>query len=75
MTTIIGAQLATSSVRHFSTHRPRPNSRTTRVVVMSYLIFSVVLPFVAPALESSRQKNLKFPDSNEPHLPLCFHAR
>lgn len=45
MATIIGAQVTTCSTRHFSTHRPRPDSRTARMVVMSYLIFSVVLAF------------------------------
>jgi len=68
MATIIGSQLAQSSIRHFSAHRRRPDSRTARVVAMSYLISGVVLPFIPPAIESSRQKNSGFPDSNK-----CVH--
>ncbi|KAE8382510.1 hypothetical protein BDV26DRAFT_288542 [Aspergillus bertholletiae] len=75
MAITITAQLAHPSVRHFSAHRPRHHSRTARAVAMSYLIFGIVIPFIPPALESLRQKNLDFPDSNKPHPPLCFHAR
>ncbi|KAJ5098946.1 hypothetical protein N7532_005947 [Penicillium argentinense] len=65
MAITIAPQLAHPSVRHFSGHRPRPHSRTVRVFAMSYLISGVVVPFIPPALESLRQKNSDFPDSNK----------
>ncbi|KAJ5148904.1 hypothetical protein N7448_000482 [Penicillium atrosanguineum] len=68
------AQIARPSIRHFSAHRPRPDSRAARAVAMSCLVTGVVLPFVPPALESSRQRKAGFPNSNKPP-PLCFHAR
>ncbi|KAJ5831994.1 hypothetical protein N7474_000305 [Penicillium riverlandense] len=71
----IAAQLARPSIRHFSAHRPRPDSRAARAVAMSCLVSGVVLPFVPPALESSREKNSGYPNHNKPHPPLCFHAR
>ncbi|KAJ5104660.1 hypothetical protein NUU61_002007 [Penicillium alfredii] len=68
------AQLARPSIRRFSAHRPRPDTRAARAVTMSCLVSGVVLPFVPPALESSRQKNSGL-TSSKPHPPLCFHAR
>ncbi|EED17943.1 hypothetical protein TSTA_117280 [Talaromyces stipitatus ATCC 10500] len=52
-----------SSVRHFSAHRPRPDTRTSRFVASSCLVSMVVLPFVPPALESSRERNTGYPHS------------
>ncbi|KAL1989280.1 hypothetical protein VTN96DRAFT_42 [Rasamsonia emersonii] len=75
MSTAIAAQLARHSVRHFSAHRPRPDSRTSRFVAMSCIVSAVVLPFIPPALESSREKSLGYPNHNKSHPPLCFHAR
>lgn len=65
MAITIAAHLAQPSVRHFSGHRPRPHSRTARAVALSYLISGVLVPFIPPALESLRQKNLDFPDRNK----------
>lgn len=59
------AQVARPSIRHFSAHRPRPDSRAARAVAMSCLVSGVVLPFVPPALESSRQRNSGSPNSNK----------
>ncbi|PWY86445.1 hypothetical protein BO94DRAFT_535601 [Aspergillus sclerotioniger CBS 115572] len=68
-------QLVRPTIRHFSVHRPRPDSRTARFITGSCLISAVVLPFVPPALESSREKSNGYPNHNKPHPPLCFHAR
>lgn len=57
MAAVIASQLARPSIRHFSARRPRPDSRASRAVAMSCLVSGVVLPFVPPALESSRQKS------------------
>ncbi|KAJ5462710.1 hypothetical protein N7475_007654 [Penicillium sp. IBT 31633x] len=57
MASTIACQFARPSIRHFSAHRPRPDSRAARVVTMGCIISGVVLPFVPPALESSRQRN------------------
>jgi hypothetical protein len=51
------AQLARPSIRHFSAHRPRPDSRAARAISLGCIVSGVVLPFVPPALESSRQRN------------------
>ncbi|KAJ5620829.1 hypothetical protein N7510_004813 [Penicillium lagena] len=61
----LAAQLARPSIRHFSAHRPRPDSRAARAVAMSCLVSGVVLPFVPPALESSREKNSGYPNHNK----------
>ncbi|KAI9933256.1 hypothetical protein ASPWEDRAFT_114897 [Aspergillus wentii DTO 134E9] len=71
----MSARLIRPTIRHFSVHRPAPDTRATRVITMSCLISAVVLPFVPPALESSRERNLGSPNHNKPHPPLCFHAR
>ncbi|KAJ5280318.1 hypothetical protein N7478_005690 [Penicillium angulare] len=75
MASVIASQIVRPSIRHFSAHRPRPDSRAARAVAMSCLVTGVVLPFIPPALESSRQRNSGSPSSNKPHPPLCFHAR
>ncbi|KAL5366634.1 hypothetical protein BJX96DRAFT_180909 [Aspergillus floccosus] len=69
------AQITHPSIRHFSAHRSRPQSRTARIVAMSYLVSGSVIPFIPPALESLRQKNSNLPDNNKVHPPLCYHAR
>lgn len=51
------------SIRHFSAHRPRPDSRAARAITMGFLVSGVVLPFVPPAMESSRQRGLDMPTS------------
>ncbi|RJE19329.1 hypothetical protein PHISCL_08339 [Aspergillus sclerotialis] len=53
------------TVRRFSARRPKPNSRASRVVAMSCIVSAVVLPFVPPALESSRERNLGYPNHNK----------
>jgi hypothetical protein len=58
-------QVARPSIRHFSAHRPRPDSRAARAVALSCMVSGVVLPFVPPALESSRQRNSGSPNSNK----------
>ncbi|KAF3406583.1 hypothetical protein DPV78_001211 [Talaromyces pinophilus] len=77
MAVAITASGLRSSVRHFSAHRPRPDTRTSRFVASSCLVSMVVLPFVPPALESSREKNTGYPHSHKERSlpPLCFHAR
>ncbi|KAJ5992561.1 hypothetical protein N7451_008285 [Penicillium sp. IBT 35674x] len=75
MAAVIASQIARPSIRHFSAHRPRPDSRAARAVAMTCIISGVALPFVPPALESSRQRNSSSPINNQPHPPLCFHAR
>ncbi|OQD73519.1 hypothetical protein PENDEC_c015G01678 [Penicillium decumbens] len=69
------AQVVRPSIRHFSAHRPRPDSRTARAVSWTCIVSGVVLPFVPPALESSRQRKSGSPNSNKHNPPLCFHAR
>ncbi|KAB8076028.1 hypothetical protein BDV29DRAFT_155109 [Aspergillus leporis] len=67
------AQIVRPTIRHFSVRRPRPDTRTARFVTSSCLFSAVVLPFVPPALESSRAKGTG--NTSKPHPPLCFHAR
>ncbi|KAI3196741.1 hypothetical protein CBS147311_7345 [Penicillium roqueforti] len=74
MSSILAAQIVPPSIRHFSAHRPRPDSRAARAVAMGCIISGVVLPFVPPALESSRQRSLGMSTSAK-NPPLCFHAR
>ncbi|GLB01872.1 hypothetical protein AtubIFM57258_000282 [Aspergillus tubingensis] len=71
----IAMQLARPTIRHFSVRRPQPDTRISRFITSSCLFTAVVLPFVPPALESSREKNNGYPNHNKPHPPLCFHAR
>ncbi|OJJ07991.1 hypothetical protein ASPVEDRAFT_203178 [Aspergillus versicolor CBS 583.65] len=68
-------QLARPTIRHFSVHRSQASTRTSRFVATSCLVSAVVLPFVPPALESSRERNLGYPNHSKPLPPLCFHAR
>ncbi|PKY03872.1 hypothetical protein P168DRAFT_319330 [Aspergillus campestris IBT 28561] len=71
----VAVQMIRPAIRHFSVRRPRPDSRTSRFVTSSCLVSAVVLPFVPPALESSREKKSGYPNHNKAHPPLCFHAR
>ncbi|KAL1998050.1 hypothetical protein VTN02DRAFT_123 [Thermoascus thermophilus] len=71
----VAAHVVRPSVRYFSARRPRPDSRTLRFVAMSCIVSAVVLPFVPPAIESSREKSLGYPNHHKSHPPLCFHAR
>ncbi|OQE82231.1 hypothetical protein PENNAL_c0037G08777 [Penicillium nalgiovense] len=57
MASILASQVVRPSIRHFSAHRPRPDSRAARAVAMGCIVSGVVLPFVPPALESSRQRS------------------
>ncbi|KAL4804888.1 hypothetical protein BDV18DRAFT_161293 [Aspergillus unguis] len=68
-------QLARPTIRQFSVHRSQTNTRTSRFVTSSCLVSAVVLPFVPPALESSRERRKGYPNTAKPHPPLCFHAR
>ncbi|OGM44813.1 hypothetical protein ABOM_006160 [Aspergillus bombycis] len=71
----IAVRFVRPTIRHFSVRRPQPDTRTSRFVTTSCLFSAVVLPFVPPALESSRAKNTDGSNCNKPHPPLCFHAR
>ncbi|KAJ5182974.1 hypothetical protein N7492_000590 [Penicillium capsulatum] len=53
----VAAHLVRPSIRRFSAHRPRPDSRVARAITVSCIVSGVVLPFVPPALESSRQRS------------------
>lgn len=57
--------LVRTTVRHFSARRSKPNTRISRMVSMSCVVSAVVLPFIPPALESSREKNLGYPNHNK----------
>ncbi|CAG7963788.1 unnamed protein product [Penicillium nalgiovense] len=74
MASILASQVVRPSIRHFSAHRPRPDSRAARAVAMGCIVSGVVLPFVPPALESSRQRSSGIATSAK-NPPLCFHAR
>lgn len=50
--------VARPTIRSFSAHRPQQATRTSRFVARSCLVSAVVLPFVPPALESSREKSM-----------------
>ena len=65
MTAALATPLLRPTVRHFSAHRPKPNSRASRIVAMSCIVSAVVLPFVPPALESSKERNLGYPNHNK----------
>ncbi|GAD93543.1 MFS transporter, putative [Paecilomyces variotii No. 5] len=53
------------TIRHFSAHRPRPDTRASRFVASSCIVSAVVLPFIPPAIESSREKSLGYPNHNK----------
>lgn len=57
--------IARPCIRHFSAHRPRPDSRTERAVVLTCLVGGVVLPFVPPAMESSRERKSDTPSGKQ----------
>lgn len=65
MAVAVAVQSIRNSVRHFSAHRPPTDSRTSRFVATSCLVSMVVLPFVPPALESSRERNMGYPHHNK----------
>ncbi|BCR89516.1 uncharacterized protein ACHE_50713A [Aspergillus chevalieri] len=71
----MAAQLLRPTIRNFSVHRPQQATRTSIFITRSCLISAVVLPFVPPALESSREKSMGYPNHNKPNPPLCFHSR
>ncbi|KAJ5941562.1 hypothetical protein N7516_001730 [Penicillium verrucosum] len=73
MASILASQIARPSIRHFSAHRPRPDSRVARAIAMGCIVSGVVLPFVPPALESSRQRSSGISTSakNPPTLLPC----
>jgi hypothetical protein len=75
-TAIVAQQLARQTVRRFSAQAPQSESRATRFVATSCIVSAVVLPFIPPALESSREKSQGYPNHNKrTNPPLCFHAR
>lgn len=61
----LSVNYARPAVRHFSARRPRPDSRTTRFVASSCIVSAVVLPFIPPAIESSRERSLGYPHHNK----------
>ncbi|KAL4753177.1 hypothetical protein BDW72DRAFT_191326 [Aspergillus terricola var. indicus] len=71
----IQLQAVRPTIRHFSVYRAQTTTRTSRFITSSCLVSAVVLPFVPPALESSRERNQGYPNHSRPHPPLCFHAR
>ncbi|KAG0155670.1 hypothetical protein PDIDSM_2843 [Penicillium digitatum] len=68
MNSILVSQIIRPSIRHFSAHRPRPSSRAARAVAMACIVSGVVLPFVPPALESSRQRSSGIPHFASMHV-------
>ncbi|KAJ5495279.1 hypothetical protein N7539_000395 [Penicillium diatomitis] len=56
MAFMAAAEISRPLVRRFSAHRPQHNTRAVRAVALSCIVSGVVLPFVPPALESSRQR-------------------
>ncbi|KAF9887297.1 hypothetical protein FE257_010292 [Aspergillus nanangensis] len=75
MTFSAAFHLVRPTIRRFSVGRPQQDTRISRFITNSCLVSAVVLPFVPPALESSREKRRGYPNHNKPHPPLCFHAR
>ncbi|KAL2863316.1 uncharacterized protein BJX67DRAFT_262844 [Aspergillus lucknowensis] len=67
-------QLARPMIRYFSVHRPQQASRASRFIATSCLVSAVVLPFVPPALESSREKNKGYPNHNRILLSVSMLA-
>ncbi|EEQ29046.1 uncharacterized protein MCYG_01865 [Microsporum canis CBS 113480] len=63
-----------TSLRRFSAQAPKPESRAQRYLAASCIVSGVLLPFIPPALESSRGRKLDQPPTNK-YPPLCFHAR
>ena len=65
MSLLISGQFLRPTVRYFSARRSQQAvviSRTTRAITMSCLVSAVVLPFIPPALESSRERRLGYPN-------------
>ncbi|KAL4894509.1 hypothetical protein BDV59DRAFT_12195 [Aspergillus ambiguus] len=67
-------QMVRPTIRHFSVRRPQPDTRTSRFVTHSCLFSAVVLPFIPPALESSREKNQGYPTHNNTSNILFLQA-
>ncbi|ODH52798.1 hypothetical protein GX48_00992 [Paracoccidioides brasiliensis] len=68
------AALLRTLFRQFSSRTPKPETRTDKILTMSGIVSLVVVPFIPPAIESSREKKLGNPHSNR-YPPLCFHSR
>lgn len=64
MAAALSPHLVRPTVRNFSVHRPQQATRTSRFITRSCLVSAVVLPFVPPALESSREKSMGYPNHN-----------
>ncbi|KAK2779351.1 hypothetical protein FQN53_001421 [Emmonsiellopsis sp. PD_33] len=54
-----------ASIRQFSARAPKPESRTDRFITMSGLVSLVVVPFIPPAIESSRERKLGNPHAHK----------
>ncbi|EFR01200.1 hypothetical protein MGYG_09044 [Nannizzia gypsea CBS 118893] len=63
-----------TSLRRFSAQAPRPETRAQRYLAASCIVSGVLLPFIPPALESSRRRKLDEPPQDT-YPPLCFHSR
>ncbi|KAJ5708937.1 hypothetical protein N7493_010271 [Penicillium malachiteum] len=74
MPPVFSTQIIRPAIRHFSANRPRPDSRLSRAIAMACIASGVILPFIPPAIESSRIRKSGVP-SNKTLPPLCFHAR
>ena len=59
------ASILRASARQFSARAPKPETKVHRFVAMSCMVSGVVVPFIPPALESSREKKLGNPHVSE----------
>ena len=67
--------LTHSAVRHFSAQAPKPATRLQSTIAGVLITSAVVLPFVPPAIESKKERDLGHPNASKKHYgPLCCHA-
>ncbi|KKZ66352.1 hypothetical protein EMCG_07953 [[Emmonsia] crescens] len=54
-----------ASIRQFSARAPKPETRAHRLLTMSGIASLVAVPFIPPAIQSSREKKLGNPHANK----------
>lgn len=68
----MSSALAQTAIRHFSAQAPKPASRFESAVAGTLIASAVVLPFVPPAIESKKERDLGHPNAMRKHYaPLC----
>jgi hypothetical protein len=72
---VLANTLTQQTMRHFSAQAPKTATRLQSAVASTIIGAAVVLPFVPPALESKRERDLGHPNANrKQYAPFCCHT-